>query len=123
MKNYLALGVLLFCVSAVAQQPPQSSGTPALPSKYDKTDHVSTLLILEKEKTLNLQMTAYDRDYKETLTKAREQYVTYEQQVNAWIEKVRKDNGWDATYSYDRNSDTWTHAVPVHPKAEPKPQK
>ena len=109
---------LIFCgLTAMAQAP-----TPVIPSKYDKVDHLTALLTLEKEKTLNLQVVAFQKNYDDTLNSARKQYTEYEQAINAWVERVRKENGWDASYNYDRSTDTWTHTITVQPKtAQPKP--
>lgn len=100
---------------------------PVVPQKYDKADHLSTLLVLEKEKTTNLQFIILSRDYKDTLSQMRSQYAEYEQEINNWIEAVRKENDWDASYNYDRKTDTWTHTVTVQPKPKsvtpsPKPR-
>jgi hypothetical protein len=124
MKKLL-LGFLIFLcgITIAGQQPPQPRpAPPVVPQKYDTVAHLNALLLLEKQKNINLQMMLLEKQYKETVADAHQQYNEDEQQVSAWIEKVRKDNGWDASYVYDRETDTWTHAVQVHPATPSKPQ-
>lgn len=119
MKNFLMGCFLILSGLASAQAPVPPSAPVALPSKYDTVEHLNTLLTLEKEKNINLQMMLLERQYKDTIADAHQQFNGDEQAVNDWIEKVRKDNGWDASYVYNRDTDTWVHVTPVTPPVTP----
>jgi hypothetical protein len=51
-----------------------------------------------------------------------DKYNTLDQSLNGWVGAVRTANGWDDTYTWDRESDTWTHTpkpAATPPQADP----
>ena len=119
--------VLFGSIMAAAQAPkaPVPQAQPAPPVTPSQTvtpkqpyDSAKAQLANEKQKNFQLQ-------YKEATEALQAQGQALQTQWQAeqkikddWVAQVRKDNGWDETYSYDFDRDVWTHA----PKpATPKP--
>lgn len=124
--------VLMLAIAAsvgVAQQPAQKPAAAAKPETvtpkqpYDSRD---AQLATEKEKNFRLQYSELQRNVQDRIEQlpqvvqlraAEQQAVTdlnnqfnkTEAAEQAWETGVRKTNGWDASYVYDRAKDAWTH--------------
>ena len=57
MKKIFVFSIVFCGLTAFAQQPSDT----VTPAKYDKIEHLTTLISLEKEKTLNLQASALQK--------------------------------------------------------------
>ena len=105
--------IIIFCMAflivrvAVCEQV-----TPKQP--YDS--NVAQVSIL-KQQNLQLRADALTAQVQSQIKTMQEQWKAEDEKVKAWIEAVRKANGWDETYVYDREKDVWTHTPkPVDPK-------
>ena len=87
-----------------APAPTQAKVEPKQP--YDST---KAQLAVEKEKNLQLQ-------FQDVQRQMQQQYQAQEAFIASWEASVRAANKWDETYTYDRATDSWTHA----PKAAVK---
>ena len=100
--------VFLAAFTAFAQQPV----TPKSP--YDST---KAQLLVTKEENLQLKANAAQTAYQQSMKDMQAQWQAEETALTAWTAEVKKANGWDDTYTYDRAGDKWVHT----PKAETKP--
>ena len=118
----IGLAVLMLG-AAVAQQPPAPPQpappaaapqvvTPKEPYSSDKAQ-----LSVKQQTILSMQAGADQAAFQAHMKDLQQQWQAEEVKVNAWIASVKKDNGWDDTYTYDRAGDKWVHT----PKAETKP--
>jgi hypothetical protein len=113
MKSFTRIIVftfLLSCWYAAWTQQPQVV-TPKAP--YDST---KTQLTITKEENLQLKANAAQQAFQQQMKDMQAQWQADETSVNAWIADVKKANGWDDTYVYDREKDQWTHVVKEAPK-------
>jgi hypothetical protein len=65
------------------------------------------------------QMVAAEAQVDQGLQK---QFDEQEKLKTAWIDEVRKANGWDASYIWNENTGEWSHTVAPAPKP-PEPAK
>lgn len=122
MKKFISMIVCAAALVAVAQQPPPQSApgsapaTPKVPYESSKAQ-----LAYEKEKNLQLMAQNATTQYQAFMQDQQKKYADQEKALTDWMEAIRKDNGWDDTYSYDRDKDAWTHVPkpPVNPPATP----
>lgn len=129
MKRFIIVIVCAAAFSAVAQQPPLTTPPPPAPPQNapqpvtPKTPYDSAKAQLAYEKEKNLQLTAQTAtaQYQTFMQDQQKKYADQEKSLADWMEAVRKDNGWDDTYSYDREKDAWTHTPkpPTPPAASP----
>ncbi|MGA8730290.1 MAG: hypothetical protein WB608_16165 [Terracidiphilus sp.] len=93
---------------ALAQQPP-AKPEPAVQPKapYDST---KAQLAWEREKNFQLQANQMQQQLQKSMQELQAKYAGEEKQIVDWVAQVRKDNGWDESYTYDREQDKWTHA-------------
>ena len=124
--------VLFGSIMAAAQAPkapvPQPAPHVTPPQTVTpKQPYDSTKALLANERQKNFQ-----HQYKEATEALQAQGQALQTQWQAeqkikddWVAQVRKDNGWDETYSYDFDRDVWTHAPkPLAKPAEtPQPPK
>jgi len=123
------LTLAMVSTSILAQSTPPPTPTPTVtPTEVtakvlDPLAHAQVLLAIEKETTLTLSAAAMSGEYKEKMSEMKAQYAVLEGQEAAWVERVRKDNGWDTSYVYDQSKDAWykTAAPPAPPAATPAP--
>lgn len=114
MKRIIAL-IIVSASLAVAQQPPAPQlVTPKAPYDSDKAQ-----LAYEKQKNAQLTANAATQAYQAQMKDLQGQWQTEEQVILAWVAEVKKANGWDDTYTYDREKDSWTHTP--KPDKETKP--
>lgn len=119
---YLSLAMLI--PTAVAQPPqpqapiPASTPTPVVPKVDDPLAHTQALLVLEKEKNLGLSAQELTKEYQQGMAAMKQQFGDLDKQESAWEDTVRKANGWDANYTYDKDKDTWVQQTPP-PKINP----
>jgi hypothetical protein len=99
--------VFLASFTAFAQQPV----IPKAP--YDST---KAQLSVTKEENLQLKATAAQTAYQQAMKDMQAQWQAEEASLTAWIAEVKKVNGWDETYTYDRAKDQWTHTPKVEAK-------
>jgi DNA-binding PucR family transcriptional regulator len=91
------------------QQPAQTQGQAVVPkAPYDST---KAQLAVAKEENIQLKANAEQLAFQQQMKEFQEQYNSEEASLNAWIESVRKINGWDASYIYDRAKDEWIHTA------------
>lgn len=103
-----------------AAPPAQPAAQPATPkTPYDST---KAQLAVTKEENLQLKASALTSEYQKQLGDMRAQFADLDKQIQEWSDQVRKDNGWDATYQYDRQKDQWTHTPPAPKVEEKKPE-
>jgi hypothetical protein len=130
VKAYRVLSLMIILIAAVASAqtpaPPQPA-PPAAPLQQvvtPKTPYDSTKaqLMVTKEDNLQLKANAVTNDFQAQMKSFQVEWKAQEDLITAWVESVRKDNGWDKTYTYDRAKDQWTHtpAAPA-PKQKPAP--
>jgi hypothetical protein len=122
MKRIVILtAAFVLAFAALAQQPPvqppaQPQGQVVIPkTPYDST---KAQLSVAKEENLQLKANAIQVAFQQNMKDMQSQWQAEEAALNVWIAQIRRDNGWDATYTYDREKNQWVHA----PKAEPKPE-
>lgn len=131
MKRTIAFVTVWLAVLTVSAQqpkaaPPAASPATAVPSSGKVTpkapyESTKTQLFVEKEKNLQLQASQITASYQNQMKDFQSQYSDLEKKVGNWVEEVRKDNGWDQTYTYDRETDSWTHTPkPPAPATEKK---
>ena len=132
-----ALSIAVLSVSIFAQAPATPPATPPpaptgpQPAKVEpKTPYDSTKaqLMVEKEKNLQLQSNAMTQQYQAFMQQFQGKYQEQEKVLTDWIATVKKDNGWDDTYTYDREKDQWTKAAKVEkpavkPEDDQRPKK
>ena len=99
--------VFLAAFTAFAQQPV----TPKSP--YDST---KAQLLVTKEENLQLKANAAQTAYQQSMKDMQAQWQAEEVSLTAWIAEVKKANGWDDTYTYDRAKDQWVHTPKVEAK-------
>ena len=99
--------VFLAAFTAFAQQPV----TPKSP--YDST---KAQLLVTKEENLQLKANAAQTAYQQSMKDMQAQWQAEETALTAWTAEVKKANGWDDTYTYDRAKDSWTHTPKVDTK-------
>lgn len=108
VKRVIILTVMfLVAFTAFAQQPV----TPKAP--YDST---KAQLSVTKEENLQLKASAAQTAYQQAMKDMQAQWQAEEASVTAWILEVKKANGWDDTYTYDRAKDQWVHTPKVETK-------
>jgi hypothetical protein len=97
--------------------PPATTVTPKTP--YDST---KAQLAAEREKTLSLTNQILSDNFNKQTNEERQQYAAQDKILTDWVIQVRKDNGWDDSYTYNSNGDTWTHIqkAPVKPEVKPE---
>lgn len=112
--------------SVFAQQPKAVPPAPQQPVASDKVEpkapyeSTKAQLYVEKQKNLQFQAGQNTSAYQSQMKDLQAQFVDLEKKVNDWIDEVRKANGWDESYTYNRDTDTWTHTTPKPPAAEKK---
>ena len=99
--------VFLAAFTAFAQQPV----TPKSP--YDST---KAQLLVTKEENLQLKANAAQTAYQQSMKDMQAQWQAEETALTAWTAEVKKANGWDDTYTYDRSKDSWVHTPKVEAK-------
>ena len=99
--------VFLAAFTAFAQQPV----TPKSP--YDST---KAQLLVTKEENLQLKANAAQTAYQQSMKDMQAQWQAEETALTAWTAEVKKANGWDDTYTYDRAKDQWVHTPKVETK-------
>lgn len=115
MKRVIILMlVFLAAFVAFAQEPV----TPKAP--YDST---KAQLSVTKEENLQLKANAAQTSYQQAMKDMQTQWQAEEASLTAWIAEVKKSNGWDDTYTYDRVKDQWNHAPKVEAKKPAEAQK
>ena len=108
MKRVIILTVMfLVAFTAFAQQP----ATPKSP--YDST---KAQLSVTKEENLQLKANAAQTAFQQQMKDMQAQWQAEEVSLTAWIAEVKKANGWDDTYTYDRAKDQWVHTPKVEAK-------
>lgn len=125
MKRILSLIMIAAGLVAVAQQPPQP--TPTQPEKvvpkapYDST---KAQLWAEKQKNFQMQANQITTLYQAQMKDLQDKYVGQVKPMTDWMADVRKANGWDDTYTWNSDDDTWTHTPkPAPPTPAPAPAK
>jgi hypothetical protein len=108
MKRTIIFTLLFLAASAVIAQQPV---TPKAP--YDST---KAQLSVTKEENLQLKANAAQTAYQQAMKDMQAQWQAEETALNAWTAEVKKANGWDDTYTYDRAKDQWTHTPKVEAK-------
>lgn len=123
MKRIIAAVIIQMGVLALAQQPagPPSPPVPAVVKVTPKAPYDSTKAQLwaEKQKNLQLQAVQLQAQYQAGVKDLGDKYNSITQSLDAWVGAVRTANGWDDTYTWDRDSDTWTHTPKPPPPADP----
>jgi len=99
--------VFLAAFTAFAQQ----AVTPKAP--YDST---KAQLSVTKEENLQLKANAAQQAFQQQMKEFQAQWQAEEASLTAWIAEVKKVNGWDDTYTYDRAKDSWVHTPKVEAK-------
>ena len=120
MKRTIILtAVFLTAIAAWTQQPPAPQAvTPKAP--YDS---VKAQLSVTKEENLQLKATAAQASFQQQMKDFQAQWATEEATLTAWIADVKKANGWDDTYTYDRAGDKWMYTPKVETKPADTPKK
>ncbi len=114
----MAAVLLTFAFDVHAQAAPkpalpvQTASVPVTPkAPYDST---RAQLLVEREHSAQLQAALLEEQYRQQLQadpnyqKLQTSFKASESDLNTWIAAVRAANGWDASYSYDRQADRWT---------------
>ena len=125
MKSFARIVVFVFLIvgGSTAQQPasqPAAQGPQAATPKEPYTSDKAQLSV-KQEAILQLTASADQKAFQDHMKDLQTQWQAEEVKVNAWVEAVKKDNGWDETYTYDRVGDKWTHTPKVKKPAETKP--
>jgi hypothetical protein len=108
----IGLTALMFGAAVVAQQPPAPQvANPKAPYSSDKAQ-----LSVKQETILQLTANNDQAAFQAHIKDLQAQWQSEESKVIAWIEEVKKSNGWDDTYTYDRAKDQWTHTPKVEAK-------
>lgn len=128
MKNIIAITILaVSSVAAIAQTPaapapqvaPAPAAKPATPPPAPKPPKV----VVPKETVASVKIHANRLEATHTMDQFQTQVKSvYEQQIKPVEDKldgeykdllaaVKKENGWDDTYSYDSNTDKWFQNV------------
>ena len=119
MKSFARIAVLtclcLFGFVVSAQTPPVAAPQTVTPkAPYDST---KAQLSVTKEENLQLKANAAQAAFQQQMKNFQAAWQAEEASLRAWIAHVKKSNGWDDTYVYDRTKNEWTHT----PKADAKP--
>jgi esterase/lipase len=113
----IALGWLM-----AAQQPAPKPQEPQVVTPKAPYDSTKAQLLVTKEENLQLQANASQAAFQQQMKDFQDEWKAEEAALNAWIAEVKKANGWDDTYTYDRTADKWTHTPKVEAKKpEAKP--
>jgi hypothetical protein len=88
---------------------------------YDST---KAQLSVTKEENLQLKANAAQLAFQAQMKDFQTQWQAEEAALTAWIGEVKKLNGWDDSYAYDRAGNKWTHTPKVEPKkSDSEPEK
>jgi hypothetical protein len=126
VKRTLSILTLIMMASALTfaqQAPPQPPTPPTAQKVTPKTPYDSTKaqLLSERQKNLQLQAGNMNAGYQQQMKDLQSKFGELDKQLNDWVAEVRKANDWDDTYTYDRESDSWSHTPkPEPPKAPEK---
>ncbi len=122
--NRIVLTIIFFAALPMFGQPApnphpqlasdQKVATPKSPYSSDKVQ-----LSVKQETILQLTANSDQKAFQDNMKDLQSQWQTEEEKILAWITDVKKTNGWDDTYTYDRVNDKWTHA----PKPSEAPKK
>ena len=121
MKSFARIAVLtclcIFGFAVSAQTPPAAAPAPQTVTPKAPYDSTKAQLSVTKEENLQLKANATQASFQQQMKDFQAAWQAEEASITAWIAEVKKSNGWDDTYAYDRATDKWTHT----PKAEAKP--
>jgi hypothetical protein len=123
MKRILVFTALfLSAYVAIAQQPPaQPQGQTVTPkAPYDS---IKAQLSVAREENFQLKANATQTAFQQQMKDFQAQYLAEETALTAWIADVKKSNGWDDTYAYDRAGDKWAHTPKAVTKSAEAPKK
>lgn len=125
MNRSIAVLVLLAGLAACnAQQPPKPPAPPAAAPQpatpKQPYDSAKAQLAYEKEKNAQMQTRLLQQQINQIQSQISSQIAASEQAINTFVTETRKANGWDDTYTYDREQDKWTH-TPKAPAPIGKP--
>jgi hypothetical protein len=135
---------LCISVGILSQQPAAPASGPASTSSAPKPEVVKpkepyddrdAQLAAEVEKNLRLQYAGTERDLQDKIAalpqvqqleaetaaaeqKLNAQFAEQQKALATWTDKVRKDNGWDASYQWNAATREWSHAAPTPAPAD-----
>lgn len=95
--------------------------TPVKPKEpYDST---KAQLASGRQAKLQVQADNAEKQYKAFTDQLQQRYNAEQKTIDDWENDVRKANGWDATYRWNADNDTWTHIEPPKLPAKETPHK
>jgi hypothetical protein len=87
-------------------------------------DSTATKLAAEKIKNIRLTHELMERAYNDQTAQMNSDIDGYRLQINAWVAKVKKDNGFGDDVTYDSDTDRWYRKTePSKPDAKAAPVK
>jgi hypothetical protein len=125
VKAVLRIMLLMFVFgfAYVALVQPQSAPQAAVVTPKAPYDSVRVQLSVTRQENLQLKANAAQAAVQQEMKDFQAQWQTEESFITAWVAQVRKENGWDETYVYDRAKDSWTHEVKQPAESKPEPKK
>ena len=116
--------LILASLVAASQQPaPPPAAAPQTVTPKAPYDSTKAQLSVTKEENLQLKANATQAAFQQQMKDFQDKWKAEESSLIAWIAAVKKDNGWDDTYTYDRTNNEWTHTPKVEAKPAEAPKK
>lgn len=107
MTAVLVLGI--FPVFAQSPTPPAAPASTVTPKK--SVDDAPVKMALVVEENLQLKAQAINAQAQQAIAPLQQQFAEEEKIIDAWVEAVKKDNGWGADVTYNRNTKTFERAT------------